>query len=223
MKHRKQFTLWFFILLALGACTNAPLQKIWVENNKYVVIEVEDVERGYDHTHWQMFTEPEGWTGSGYLVWKGTAIGGHDKESVNYQDIEDARKLTYSIKINNPGVYFLKVRNYHVGKGSGDHIFDGDNDCFISINKSDFGKQYDFNIKEFTWCETGNWRKAYLAEGIHEVSLAGRSVDFGADRICLFHEDLAPEGHFGESFHNWVYEYEWSTAEQSEIMMIKRR
>jgi hypothetical protein len=217
-------TLSIMGLFAMSACQNqsqtqsSPETKVWVETNKYVVIEAEEAD--YESTEWVLATEPEGWSGSGYLVWKGSSIWGDDKEAMAYDEIEDTRKVTYLIEINNPGVYYLKVRNYHVGKGQGEHYFDGDNDCFISIAGGGFGKQYDHNVKEFTWCETGNWRKAYLDKGIHEVAMAGRSHDFGADRIVLFHEDLAPEGHFGPSPHDWVEEYEWSSAPQSEIKMV---
>ncbi len=101
--------------------------------------------------------------------------------------------------------------------------FYGYNDCYVSINKGDFGKQYDFNAKAFTWCETGNWRKAYFEEGIYEVSIFGRSEDFGVDRICSFPEDLAPKGHFGESYHNWVNDYLWSSAGESEVIIIDKK
>ncbi len=202
--------------------TEEQLQhKIWVESNKYVIIEVENVEGGFQHTQWEFSTKPEGWSGTGYLVWKGSAIQGEGTETLAYTDTEESRKLTYHIQITNPGVYYLKVRNYHVGKGSGDHFFDGDNDCFISINKNDFGKQYDHNAREFTWCETGNWRKATFETGVYEVSMAGRSFDFGADRIVLFHKDLAPKGDFGPSPHDWVNDFEWATAPESKVIFVK--
>ncbi len=196
-------------------------RKVWVESNRYVIIEVENVDAGYKHTDWELHTKPVGWTGTGYLVWKGSSIWGDDYENMAYAEMDDSRKLTYHIQITNPGVYYLKVHNYHVGKGSGDHFFDGDNDCFISINKSDFGKQYDHNVLEFTWCETGNWRKATFEAGVYEVSIAGRSFDFGADRIALFHTDLAPKGDFGPSPHDWVNDYEWATAPESEVVYMK--
>jgi hypothetical protein len=194
--------------------------KVWVETDKYVVIEAEEAD--YESTEWVLTTEPAGWSGSGYLVWKGSSIWGDDKEAVAYDEIEDTRKLIYHVEITNPGIYYLKVRNYHVGKGSGDHFFDGDNDCFISMAGGEFGKQYDHNAKEFTWCETGNWRKAFLDKGIHEISMAGRSHDFGADRIALFHEDLAPAGHFGPSPHDWTDDYIWSAEAQSDIRMVSK-
>ncbi len=213
-------TLSIMGMIVMSSCQNQNESdtKVWVENNKYVVIEAEEAD--FEPTEWVLATEPEGWSGSGYLIWKGSSIWGDDYEAIAYDEVEDTRKLTYYIEINNPGVYYLKVRNYHVGKGSGDHYFDGDNDCFISIAGGEFGKQYDHNVKEFTWCETGNWRKAYLEKGIHEVSMAGRSHDFGVDRIALFHEDLAPQGDFGPSPHDWVEEYEWSSAPESEIKMV---
>jgi hypothetical protein len=184
-----KMNVFFLVIFALTFISGTiTAQKTWVEKNKSVVIEAENVQGGNENTQWKLAAEPAGWTGSSYLVWKGTSIWGHDSESKKYDDIEDARKLICHIKVNNKGTYYLKVRNYHVGQGSGDHAFDVDNDCYVSINKGDFGKQYDFNAKAFTWCETGNWRKAYFEEGIYEVSIAGRSEDFGIDRICLLHE-----------------------------------
>ena len=193
-------------------------QKVWLEKNKFVVIEVENADGGYTHTDWVLSTKPEGWTGTGYLIWKGDAIQGEGTEVLAYDDTEDSRKLTYHIQITNPGAYYIKVRNYHVGKGSGDHFFDGDNDCFISVNKSDFRKQYDHNVREFTWCESGNFSNVTLEAGVYEVAIGGRSFDFGADRIVLFHKDLAPEGDFGPSPHDWVNVYEWAAAPESEVV-----
>lgn len=138
---------------------------------------------------------------------------------MDYSQIEETRKLVYFVKINHPGKYYLKVRNYHTGKGSGGHAFDGDNDCFISINKSSFGKQYDHNVREFTWCETGIWRSAMLSKGVYEIAMGGRSFDFGADRIALFHGDLAPADDFGPSPHHWVDDFGWSSAPASEYMI----
>lgn len=192
-------------------------QKVWVEKDKYVVIEAERVAGGYDHTHWELATEPSGWTGDGYLVWKGEAIWGEDNEARDYDTIEESRKLIYHVQISTPGVYYMKVRNYHTGSGKGEHPFDGDNDCFVSIAGGEFGKQYDHSVSIFSWDDTGDWRKAYLDVGIHEIAIAGRSTDFGIDRICIFHEDLAPRDGFGSSPHDWVEGYEWSRAGESEI------
>ena len=207
-------------MLAMSSCQNqtAYETKVWVETNKYVVIEAEKSD--YESTEWVLATEPEGWSGSGYLVWKGSAIEGDDNQVMAYDDMEDARKLTYWIEINNPGVYFLKVKNYHVGQGYGEHYFDGDNDCFISIAGGDFVKQYDHDAKELTWCETGNWRKAYLEQGIHKVTMGGSSHNFGVDRVVLFHEDLAPDGYFGPYPHDWVNQYEWYSTQESEIKLV---
>ena len=195
-------------------------QKVWVEKDKYVVIEAERVAGGYDHTHWEMSTEPSGWTGDGYLIWKGEAIWGEENEARDYDSIEESRKLIYHVKINTPGTYYLKVRNYHIGSGKGEHPFDGDNDCFVSIAGGEFGKQYDHSVSTFSWDDTGNWRKAYLDKGIHEIAIAGRSTDFGIDRICLFHEDLAPKDGFGPSPHDWVEGYEWSRKGESGVRLM---
>ena len=206
--------------VALGAVSALGAgEKVWVEEAKYVVLEAEAVDGGYEQTHWELRKQPPGWSGSGYLVWNGSPLTGEGMETVGYDEVEDSRKLVYRVLIKHPGVYCIKVRNYHAGSGRGIHPFDGDNDCFVSMKQGEFGKQYDFNRNAFTWCETGVWRKAHLEAGVHEIAIAGRSPGFGLDRIVLFHEDLSPDADFEQLPESWVEAYSWAGAPESKTTL----
>lgn len=154
-------------------------EKVWLEQDGIVVMEVEHAKafRTSD-AGWQLATAPEGFTGKGYCVWRGPADWGPESRPYDTVLLQD-RKLSYKVKIVTPGVYYLKVRNFH-------HKEDGDNDVWVSVNRSPWGKTYDHQVEQFTFDERGTWAKYELTPGIYSVELAGRSFGFGADRIVLF-------------------------------------
>lgn len=161
-------------------------EKVWIEENGVAVIEVENAVGLTDsRTGWKVTTTPKGYTGSGYCVWTGPADWG--PESRPYDTVLlTGRKLSFKVKNTTPGTYFAKVRNFH-------HKEDGDNDVWVSINKSHWGKTYDHQVEQFTFDERGTWATYELAPGIYDVELAGRSFGFGADRIVLFLSHLPEE------------------------------
>ncbi len=58
----------FLVIFALTFISGTiTAQKTWVEKNKSVVIEAENIQGGYENTQWKLAAEPAGWTGSGYL------------------------------------------------------------------------------------------------------------------------------------------------------------
>ena len=62
----------FFICMMVLVSTigQALAEKIWLEKDGYAVIEIESVDQDVDLTVWEFKTEPEGFSGSGYLVAK---------------------------------------------------------------------------------------------------------------------------------------------------------
>ncbi len=184
MKNRTTKTILYIMLLLLTSCMGDG-QKIWTEENGFVIIEAEEVcEKCLRDDCWKLTAEPKGYSGSGYIVWKGSDLTGHDKEVVEYNDMPEDRKIVYQVKINKAGRYYWRLRNIH-------SLEDGDNDAFVSVNKGAFSKTYDWDENEFTWDETGKWASRVLESGIINFEIAGRSHGFGIDRISIFHEDLA--------------------------------
>jgi hypothetical protein len=155
----------------------------WVEKNGVAVIEVENADGFKDNPQgWQFGNSYPGFTGKGYCTWKGKGDWGPESRSYDTTLLAD-RKLSYLVKITSPGIYYAKVRNHH-------HFKDGDNDVWVSVNKSRWGKTYDWDIKQFTFDERGTFAKYQLEAGTHLVELAARSGNFSADRIVLFRENV---------------------------------
>ncbi len=183
----KNFNIKLLLIICywIGSMNLGFSQKLWNEQNGYVIIEVEDVDSTLlRHNGWKLEVSPKGYSGKGYLKWMGTSLTGHDKEKVEYKDMPDDRKIIYQVKITKPGKYYWRLRNIHLKE-------DGDNDVFVSVNKVHFRKTYDWDQNAFTWDETGKWASAFFERGIINFEIAGRSHGFGLDRIVLFHQDLA--------------------------------
>ncbi len=168
--------------------------EIWQEQNGFVVIEAEDIEH---HDHWQLKTEPENYTGDGYLEWQGPSrttsidgIGGnHDSLGVR-QGPQD-EWLILRLSITNPGVYSVDVRNHHERE-------DGDNDAWVSkvgfqpdrhAGKviSRMGDSF-HDGEGLTWLDWGV-REFELQKGINNLYIGGRSIGFGIDRIVIYKTD----------------------------------
>jgi len=151
----------------------------------YLIIQAEQAMNANDTAlHWEKDTVISGFTGTAYFHFKGDSE--FPEESIPYEEEERNRVLTYQFKIDKPGVYYVKVYNYHFHE-------DGDNDCWISMNKGQWSKTYDHNANQWSWDETGNWNTYILEKGINTVEIAGRSHNFIIDKLVVFHEDVAPE------------------------------
>lgn len=167
--------------VAFGVAGQAGAEKVWREQDGIVTIEVESVDAKPNAEKWKLVTEPEGYTGDGYLVW--TTWGNMYKDPLVYDALEGSDAvLTYRVWIDNPGTYAIHIRNYH-------HEEDGDNDVWVSIDKERYVKVWDHHVEDFTWTEFDmtTWR---LDEGVHEIAVGGRSKGFGIDRIVLHKTDL---------------------------------
>ena len=156
--------------------------KVWMEKDGMVVIEAENVAHPLPEG-WEFKQEHQGYTGKGYIQWTGKGMWG--PETYDYQEMPNDRLVTYYFKVNTPGVYFIKLRNYHLKK-------DGDNDVWISVGGGVFGKLYDFEENAWTFDERGTWGTYELQAGkVYKVELAGRSGNFNVDRIHIFRSDKA--------------------------------
>lgn len=175
------------LMVFLHYSEEAKQVKVWLEEGGLLSIEAEHFQPEIQNRSvpFTFQNDPQGYSGSGYLVWDGE---GHWKGRVPYDSMPENRALVYHFKINTPGTYYAKIRNYH-------HLKDGDNDIYLSINKGNWNKIYDHQEKEFTWDENGKWDDAfpqYLKAGIYTLEIAGRSVGFGVDKIALFLEEHYP-------------------------------
>lgn len=156
--------------------------KRWVEKDGIVIIEAENITDSLPEG-WEFKQEHQGYTGKSYIQWTGKGMWG--PETYDYQKMPKDRLVTYYFEINTPGVYFIKLKNYHLKK-------DGDNDVWISVGEGNFGKLYDFETNAWTFDERGIWASYQLEAGkVYKVQLAGRSSNFNVDRIHIFRSDKA--------------------------------
>lgn len=176
------------LLFFLNSFEEKRKVKVWVEKDGIIIVEAEHFQREIQDKvdDFVVKDSPNGFSGTGYVRWEGS---GDWKNEVPYDSFPKNRSLRYHFKINNPGIYLAKIRNYHLEE-------DGDNDVYLSINKSTWNKIYDHQVKQFSWDENGKWKDSYpqhFEEGVYLLEIAGRSVGFGVDKITLFKEEYYPE------------------------------
>ncbi len=166
----------------------------YLEDKGYIVMECESVPR---NENWILATEPEGYTGEGYVKYVGENLQGNDDGHntdvlVKYQqNIED--RLIFPIRIQNPGTYRARVRVIH-------HEEDGDNDAWINLMRTPRratrlgGKEPGkFHWNKFGWdgkqIWDGNFNTfTFEVVGDYLLYIGGRSTGFGVDRVVL-HKD----------------------------------
>ncbi len=181
MKKTFPAILFLFLMLFCHACKDKHNSVTWQEENGILRIEAENGEFGSDKFGWEIGSDFPGHSGSGYVIWRGASNWG--PESKPYDSISLMDRISYRIKIETPGKYYVKVLNYHLKE-------DGDNDVWASVDKSDWGKTYDWQVEKWTLDERGEWAKYDLAAGLHDIELAGRSPGFAIDQIVIFEESL---------------------------------
>ena len=170
------------IVFGLMACEAKPPAHTWKETDGVLVMEAEDGLYVADVSGWKMETTFSGYNGNGYVVWRGPGDWGPEKKTYNSIS-RKGHVISFPFTITNPGVYYVKVLNYHLEK-------DGDNDVWTSVDKGDWGKTYDWQINAWTTDERGEWAKVTLTTGDHLVELAGRSEGFAVDQVIIFQERL---------------------------------
>ncbi len=170
--------------------------EIWPVRQGYTVFEAEDLTY---HRHWILKTDPEGFTGRGYLEWRGpnhaVTVEGHFGNNDHLHIRQGSREdwLILRFDVAEAGAYRLDVRNHHL------HV-DGDNDTWIApLHKR--GERNDPIVRigdslgdgpGFSWLDWGVQRFEF-ERGLNEVRIGGRSIGFGIDRIALYRDgdDLA--------------------------------
>ena len=191
--------------------------KVWMEKDGMVVIEAENLIHPLPEG-WEFKQEHQGYTGKGYIQWTGKGMWG--PETYDYQKMPKDRLVTYYFKVNTPGIYFIKLRNFHLKK-------DGDDDVWISVGGGIFGKLYDFEENAWTFDERGTWGTYELQAGkVYKVQLAGRSGNFNVDRIHVFHHNKAtleykPKG--GKMVRNFSGDQAWEDTDLKESEVITYR
>jgi hypothetical protein len=167
--------------------------QVWEADGGVVVIEAEDIDH---HKNWKMKTSPEGYTGTGYLVWEGPSrtqsiegLGGND-DDMNVRQGPKEQMLIIRVQVEESGLYYVNARNIH-------ELEDGDNDAWVSVlgfkpwNEDAFDDRVrrmgdsHKDGKGFTWLDWGV-RKFPLKRGINNLYIGGRSVGFGIDRIAVY-------------------------------------
>ncbi len=125
---------------------------------------------------WQFENAESGFSGSGYLVWKGS---NHFNQCGN-------GIITFPIQVDTPGQYALALHSYHVGGHE-------NNDVWVFINDRDCKKVFSSGTGSWVWTtavDPGNGGyKETLDAGIHYLNFSARSKDFCIDRIHLFSLD----------------------------------
>lgn len=169
-----------------GGTTPAPGTVEWVESGGVLIIEAEDGTPESSDT-WSVRTDVSDYRGSGFIRWMGS----------NFFNNKTHGIMAYTIKINNPGDYYLRFRAFHDPIAHGTTI-DQENDCWTNFklnsatdvyktfrNGSKSGKPWSFDTK---------WEPSHgifvdpiinLSAGVHTFRIAARSQNFMIDRIYL--------------------------------------
>lgn len=175
-------TLEVVIIIFLSACQTKITGTGWQEKDDVLIMEAEAGVFDASTSGWKKETDFKEFHGNGYVVWRGEGDWGPEKRV--YDSISNTKHIiSYTFQITNPGVYYVKVLNYHLKE-------DGDNDVWVSVDKGDWEKTYDWQINEWTFDERGEWAKYKFDKGIHQVQMAGRSRGFAVDQIIIFEESM---------------------------------
>jgi len=136
-----------------------------------VMFEVEQVDL---KDEWKLEQENEGYSGQGYVVWRGKNL--FDEPHMGCQ-------LAYQIKIDKDGDYSFRVHNRH------DHpLSDQENDNWVRFDDGQWFKFYSSQKQVWTWQTgfidfDGFWP---LTAGTHTIYIAPRSFGYKIDRIQVF-------------------------------------
>jgi hypothetical protein len=164
-------------------------RQVWKEEDGYVVVEAETIDH---HFHWEHKTEPEGFSGTGYLNWVGPnnsvtpdGRGGND-DYTNERQGPQREWLIIRVLVEHPGIYRMNARNHHIKE-------DGDNDSWswkVGQEITDWNpvRRMGDSLKDgegFTWLDWGV-RSFWLKKGVNNLYIGGRSPGFGIDRVAIY-------------------------------------
>jgi hypothetical protein len=184
------------LFLVLGKFCNSQQVMVSVERDGIVVFEAESGEIVPD---WKLETKADGFSGNGYITWRGE----------NMFSAPGASTITYTFFVINPGTYYLQVRNYHDNPDNTES-----NDFFTKVNDGEWLKTYSHVINEWNW-HTGTdvnhfWGrlpKFELRPGINYLQISGRSEGFSIDRFVFVIAEKMATG-------------EWKTLGNSDSMPL---
>ncbi len=165
--------------------------QIWPLREGFVAIEAEDIAH---HANWALTHVPAGFTGRGFLEWRGPShtvtVEGHFGNNDHLHIRQGSRQdwLIVRLDVEEAGTYRLDVRNHHLRQ-------DGDNDAWIARLHQRGRRDAPIvrigdSLRDgpgFSWLDWGVPRFE-LARGLNELRVGGRSVGFGVDRIVLYRE-----------------------------------
>lgn len=168
----------------------------WVERDGVLIIEAEDGVAETADT-WALRTDVSDYRGSGFIRWMGS----------NHFNNKTHGILAYTLKINTPGDYFLRLRAFHDPVAHGTTT-DQENDCWTNLklnSSSDLYKTFRNGSQAGDpWSFHSTWEPSHgtfvdpkltLTAGVHTFRIAARSQNFMIDRIYLVQDkaDLDPD------------------------------
>jgi len=162
-------------------------ERIWIEHGGVAVIEAESVDADIDLSKWAFASEFPGFSGSGYLIWRGR--GNMYKDPLVYNAPAAAGEvMRYPVWINQPGNYAIDLRNIHAQE-------DGDNDAWVfkvgaGISMENPVRRMGDSLKDGPGFSSLDWgvRRFWLKAGENLLYIGGRSIGFGLDRIAVYPE-----------------------------------
>ncbi|MEM6644657.1 MAG: hypothetical protein AAF730_00240 [Bacteroidota bacterium] len=135
---------------------------------------------------WALESDVPGYSGDGYITW--------DRPTTT--EANNQGLLTYRFRVQNPGTYTVKLRNYHPCED-----FTECNDIFLRVNNTGWRKNFNHTLRAWDWNSQQDIDHVFsdaqyaLEPGIHLLSLSGRSEDFSIDQIAIFRTDV-PEAQY---------------------------
>jgi len=141
---------------------------------------------------WKERTFEPGYTGTGYMFWRGS----------NHYNNDTHGRMVYRFKVEVAGSYALAFRSGHWGA-------DLHNDCWCSWDDGQYHKVFCAVEGYWSWrteLENGGGFRADLDVGVHTLTFAARSEKFSLDRLHIFNradysrseiedESFTPSGH----------------------------
>lgn len=130
---------------------------------------------------WIVETSEAGFTGDSYYHW----VGGNNFFTPGEGII------TYTINVEIPGTYQLRIRNLHLNPD-----FTLENDCWTRWDGGEWLKCYSNIAGSWTfssWYEYGSFNdraEVFLTAGQHTLEISGRSNGFRIDRVHLYRSDV---------------------------------
>jgi hypothetical protein len=176
-----------------AAPPHPPPDFVYVARDGYGVVEAEDLPHS---DKWVELAEGNDYLGRGFLKWTGGVQGrGEDQKVDRTGRLQGDPKdwLVVPVKITKPGVYRVDLRNRHQKK-------DGDNDVWVHIVgwPLPVRRVGDHGVETYQWLTWGTDVVTFeiKQKGVYQFYVAGRSNNFGVDRIAVFHEDAPAKFRF---------------------------